>query len=135
MKNRFTGVLLATLFGILGSIPWIIIGYFGWIASLGGYLIGLAAYKGYIMGNGIFDRFGKICIAIIILLVIPAAEMVNLFIAFLQQGIFFMDAAMYTPSIFLENITEFVPSILIGYVMAGLGTFQFFTAPSEERTI
>lgn len=132
--KKLIGVLLATLFALIGSIPWIIIGYFGWVASIGGYIIGWSAYKGYVKGNGSFDRFGKICIALIIILIVPVAEMINLFVSGLQY-VSLSDAIIYTPVIFFESISDFVPSILIGYFMAALGTYQFFLPEKKNKDI
>lgn len=130
MKKKLLGVILAILLGLVASIPWIILGYLGWIASLAGYLIGLAAYTGYTKVNTNFDKVGKVTVAVIILVLIPFAEMVNLFIAGLQY-VSFIDSLRLTPVIFFESLNEYLSTILIGYVMAGLGTYNFFLQPTS----
>lgn len=131
MKKKLLGVILAILLGLVASIPWIILGYLGWIASLAGYLIGLAAYTGYTKVNTNFDKVGKVTVAVIILVLIPFAEMVNLFIAGLQY-VSFIDSLRLTPVIFFESLNEYISTILIGYVMAGLGTYNFFLQPTSD---
>lgn len=124
--NKFKGLVLAILFAAVASIPWIILGHLGWIASIAGYLIGLAGFKGYVRGNGDFDRFGKISLAAIIILTIPIAEMVNIFLFTVEAGYPAVQSLLATPLYFFDYLGEFLPSILIGYFMAFLGTYQFF---------
>jgi len=126
MKNKFKGVLFSILFGLVGTIPWIIISHFGWVVSLAGYLIGLAAYTGYVKGNGSFDRVGKICLVIVILITIPFAELVNIFIAGLLEGLNFIQVALVLPYFIRWDIDHIAQNILLGYFMAALGTYRFF---------
>lgn len=133
MDRKFLGLALATLFGVLGTIPWIIIGYFGWIASIAGFAIGWAAFKGYEKGNGSIDKFGKISILILIIILVPFAEFINLVLAALAFEIPLLTALSTAPSLFIENIGEFLPGILIGYVMAALGTYSFFMPQRNEQ--
>lgn len=127
MFRRFQGAVLASLYGAIAAIPWIVLSYFGWLASIAGYLIGIAAFKGYEKGAGFFDRFGKVCILLVILAVVPAAEIIGIFIAALNGGYAFHEALIYAPLIFIEYIGDYVPNILVGYFMAGLGSFRVFT--------
>lgn len=57
------GAVGALLGAIVGAIPWALVGCFGWIASWLGYLIALAAIKGYDLMNG---KWGKARLGIII---------------------------------------------------------------------
>lgn len=131
MKKKLLSIVLAVLLALVASIPWIVLGYLGWIASLAGYLIGLAAYTGYTKVNTSFDKVGKVTVALIILVLIPFAEMVNLFIAGLQY-VSFIDSLRLTPVIFFESINEYISTILVGYLMAGLGTYHFFLQSSNN---
>lgn len=129
--RKIQGTILAILFGLVGSIPWIIIGYFGWIASLAGLLIGHLAYKGYVKGAGFFDKYGKAVIIAVIIFIVPFAEMVNIFIEALKYNYFILDALIVTPLFFFEYIGDYLPNILIGYLMAALGTYRIFTQSND----
>lgn len=131
-KRRILGIFLAILFAIVASIPWIVIGYFGWVASLAGYLIGLGAYKGYTIGNTTFDKFGQLTVLVIILLAVPFAEMVNTFIAAMEY-VNFTKALEVTPTLFFYYIGDYIPAILLGYLMAALGTYQFILPNKKVR--
>jgi hypothetical protein len=135
MYTRFNGIVLSVLYGVIGTLPWVIISYFGWIASLAGYVIGLAAYKGYVAGNGYFDRTGKITLGIFILLSIPLAEMFVGIVFATQQGYGIVDAIYIMPEVFFSNLGDFLPGILIGYLMAALGTYQFFIQDEKATNI
>lgn len=125
--RRIQGTFLSIIFALIGALPWVIIGYFGWISSLAGFAIGWMAHRGYILGNKSFDRFGKIILALVILFVVPLAELVNVSIAFLVNEYTFVESLAYAPMFFIEYIGDYLPNILIGYLLAALGTYRFFT--------
>ncbi len=133
MRNKLLGASLSFLFGLVAAIPWVILNYFGWIASIAAYLIGLASYKGYVKGNGSFDSFGKICIILIILFTVPGAILVSIFISALQYGFNFTESLAATFFVFFEYFVDYLPSILIGYFMAGLGTYEFFLPNRKQK--
>ena len=51
-KHIGRGTLGAILFGLIGMVPWIVVYCFGWIVGWLGFLIGLAARKGYELFGG-----------------------------------------------------------------------------------
>lgn len=124
--KRLRGVLLSIILGLAATIPWIIIGYFGWVASIAGWLIGLAAYKGYTQETGFFDRTGKICVALVIISAIPLSELILTLIEFLKLGYPLAESIILTPIYMVNFIGDYLPSILLGYLMAALGTYKFF---------
>lgn len=124
--KRLRGVLLSIILGFAATIPWIIIGYFGWVASIAGWLIGLAAYKGYTQETGFLDRTGKICVALVIVSAIPLSEFILTLIEFLKFGYPLAESIILTPIYMANFIGDYLPSILLGYLMAALGTYKFF---------
>jgi hypothetical protein len=127
MNNKPLGLILAGVFGIIGAIPWIVIGYFGWYASIAGFIIGIAAAKGYEMGNGSMDIIGKIAIAILIILIVPIADITGgVAYLILNQGFGFVDAISIAIDYYLTDFASFLPALGVGYLMAFLGTYSIF---------
>lgn len=133
MKNRFLGIVLAIVGALLGTIPWLIIGYYGWIASIAGFVIGFGAFKGYEIGYGKVDSFGKYLVVILILIIVPLAQYLNMIIVSIAEGVDYSYAMTYGPEFFISNFGSFLPDILIGYLLAGLGNYQFFTEGKKIR--
>lgn len=123
-EETLKGVVLGLLFGLVGAIPWILVGYFGIFASFLGFLISLAAYRGFTLGAGKMHMVGILTIIVSVLLAVPFSEMVLLFIEGLKYGIPFMDALTLTPKIFFDNLGDFFTSIVLGYVFAFLGSWR-----------
>lgn len=53
--SRVSGVIGAFLGGLVGTIPWIILGLLGYVASLGGLAISFASFYGYKLLKGRLD--------------------------------------------------------------------------------
>lgn len=73
----FTGTIGALIGGILGSIPWAIAYYLGWFVGWLGFLIGLAAKKGYEILNGKSSRIKGIVVVLVTILCVVLAEFVT----------------------------------------------------------
>lgn len=71
-----TGAVGALLGGIIGAIPWAIAYYFGWFVGWLGFLIGLAAKKGYELFKGKNSQAKGIVIIIVTVICVALAEIV-----------------------------------------------------------
>lgn len=123
MEDILKGILLAIVFGLIGSIPWVIVSGLGVFASYLGFVIAMAAYKGFVLGAGKMHSVGIVTIVIVVLLAIPFSEMVLLFTEGLKYTTL-VSALRLTPIIFFENLGEFMPNILLGYLFAFLGSIR-----------
>ncbi|MCA9383002.1 hypothetical protein KC909_01430 [Candidatus Dojkabacteria bacterium] len=118
------GVILGIGFGFLGTIPWILVGYLGFFVSILGFIIGIAAYKGFVLGAGKMHIAGIATILFVIMIAIPLSEITLLFIEGLKLELTFMEALTATPEVFVMYIGDFIPNILLGYLFAFLGAWR-----------
>lgn len=116
------GLITALIGAGIATIPWIIIGYFGFTASYAGYLIGLGAYKGYLFGAKNASKKAFYLIIAIIIIYIPLAQITTIGLMFLKEGV------SPLPSNFalffeIEGIMgELAINLGLGYLFAFLGT-------------
>lgn len=125
-----TGVFGAILGGLVGSIPWAIASYLGWFVGWLGFLIGIAAKKGYEILKGKETRAkGIIVVAVTVVCVIIAellTSIIGVYIGFSNDpemasyGLSFTDVAVW----FL-NLTVFEPEVR-NSVLANLGLGLLF---------
>ncbi len=128
--NIFTGILGALLGGIVGSIPWAIASYFGWFVGWLGFLIGIAAKKGYEILKGKTCRLkGVVVIAATVLCVI-LAEFIAVGVSLAldpEIGIPIWEGIGLTFYMFAENeevMGAMLGDIALGLLFAGLGIFS-----------
>lgn len=124
-EEAVKGVILGVVFGLIATIPWIIVTNSGWFVSLLGYLIGLATYKGFVLGAGKMHRLGRITIVLFVLIAIPLAEFVIIIMQGMQLGYSFAFVIANTPAIFIAGLGRIADSILMGYLFAFLGVYRF----------
>lgn len=129
-----TGAVGAIIGGLVGSIPWAIAYYFGWFVGWLGFLIGIAAKKGYELLHGKASKAKGIIIILVTAVCVVLAELVTNFIG-LKIGIANdpeLAAYSLTTSeilnIFFRLITEdaelkrqIVADVVLGFIFAGLG--------------
>ena len=132
--NMGTGVLGAAVGGVIGAIPWAIVGYFGWFVGWLGFLIGIAAKKGYEIGKGRETKAKGITIIVVVICAVILAELagiiVSLTAAYMEYGAPLGDAIVGSFLILPEVVadSEVLPSVLfdigLGLVFAFLGVFS-----------
>lgn len=131
--NAVTGTIGAFLGAIVGAIPWAVAYYFGWFVGWLGFLIGLAAKKGYELLKGKESRVKGVAVIIATILGVFLAEsaaiMVYLGMGFAEEGeIFTVLDVIYTYFYLLANEPEMsslvIKEVLFGLVFAGLGIWS-----------
>lgn len=136
------GVTLGAVFGLIAIIPWVIVSNLGFFVSFLGYIIGLAVYKGFVLGAKKMHVLGNITIILVILLAIPFAEMIIILIQGIKYGFPFLFVLQNTPIVFFDSLGDIGLNIVLGYVFAFLGSWRIIfyrqTAPattSEKKVI
>ena len=128
------GIILGVIFGLIAIIPWIIVSNLGFFVSILGYIIGLAVYKGFVLGAQKMHVLGNITIILVILLAIPFAEMIIILIQGIKYGLPFLYVLQNTPTVFFESLGDIGLNIVLGYVFAFLGSWRILfyrqTAPA-----
>lgn len=128
-----TGTIGAFVGAIIGAIPWAVAYYFGWFVGWLGFLIGVAAKKGYELLNGKESRAKGVAVIIATIFGVIVAEsaalMVYIGIGWAEEGITFsvLDV-IYTYFYMLvsepEMLTLVLKEVLFGLVFAALGIWS-----------
>ncbi len=131
--SAVTGIIGAFLGAIIGAIPWAVAYYFGWFVGWLGFLIGLAAKKGYELLKGKESRVKGVAVILATILGVFLAEsaaiMVYLGVSFAEEGeIFNVLDVIYTYFYLLANEPEIrtlvIKDVIFGLVFAGLGIWS-----------
>ena len=127
--SYFTGAIGAVLGGLLGAIPWVVLLYLGYFASVVGFLIGWLANKGYELLRGKNGR-GKIVILILVTLMVVIIGNLAVDVVVLAEMITSGELPGYTygdilPSIFymLQTDSEYLSATLVNLGMGLLFAF------------
>ena len=131
------GVIGATIGAVVGAIPWAVAYYFGWFVGWLGFLIGLAAKKGYEIFKGRETKIKAAVIIIVTMLAVVLAEYATcLFTCFYQ---FKTDPEFDYNSFSLgqvfsilnyaivENndlLVSMIIDVALGWLFAGLGIYS-----------
>lgn len=131
-KNHFIGVVGALIGGIVGTIPWIIVYMLGFFVGWLGFIIGIAANKGYEILGGKNSKAKPFIIIIVVIICVLLAqvtcEMIELY-NYLQEegvelGIIDMFRVLWETFIAEAEYSRAVlGSVAMGLIFAGLGTF------------
>lgn len=131
--SAVTGTIGAFLGAIVGAIPWAVAYYFGWFVGWLGFLIGIAAKKGYELLKGKESRMKGVAVILATILGVFLAEsaalIVNIGVVWAEDGgafnvldifytYFYM--LMYEPEI--QGLV--IQDVLLGLVFAGLGIWS-----------
>ena len=128
------GILGAFLGALIGSIPWVLIYMFGYLASIGGIIIGMGAVFGYKKLSG---RVGAACVVSAVVfaaLMVPlacyageAASLLKEFIAGNMEPFRMSDFGWLFRSItsLAEWREGFRQNVLMGYLYAAIGLFGY----------
>jgi hypothetical protein len=135
------GAIGAVVGGIIGIIPWALIGLLGYIAAISGAIMAFLTYKGYLLFKGKRGR-GMLFIVIAVLIVFTyAAVIVNQTITDYQYltGLGYYDIPVF--ELFgMELAAPFYPEdagylwaqIGLGWLFAGLGSFLYLRNIRKE---
>ncbi len=128
--NLLTGTIGALLGGIVGSIPWAIAYYFGWFVGWLGFLIGLAAKKGYELCHGKTCKAKGVIIILVTVLSVVMAEFAALVVSLVADpeiGMSIGEAVTAVVELTAHNAELrgiVIKETLLGLVFAGLGIFS-----------
>lgn len=131
--SAVTGTVGAFIGAIVGAIPWAVAYYLGWFVGWLGFLIGIAAKKGYELLNGKESRTKGVAVIIATIFGVIVAEsvaiMVYLGVTWAQEGYTFsvLDVILtyfYTLATNSQALTETLADIALGLVFAGLGIWS-----------
>ncbi len=128
--SAFTGTVGAFIGAIVGAIPWAVAYYLGWFVGWLGFLIGIAAKKGYELLNGKESRAKGVAVIIATIIGVIVAEsaaiMVYLGVTWAQEGYTFsvLDVVLtyfYTLVTNSQALIETLADIALGLVFAAVG--------------
>ncbi len=137
--SYLSGLGGAVLGGIVGIIPWVLIGMLGFIAGISGLAMAFFAYRGYLMLRGKRGP-GMTWILILVLIVFTYVGVM------VSQGVQYAVESGYSFDLFelfkLMMMAPFLPeffdtgilwgSIGLGWFFAALGSFGFLRTKSKE---
>lgn len=129
-RNYFLGTIGALLGGLVGAIPWFIVSYFGFFASIFGYLIGIASLKGYKILGGKYGFKTRWIILVCVLFSVVFAEFMSYLILLGVEGYDFSLLNLF--DIILYNLFNFLFNIGVGILFAFLGIYRLFKDLGEN---
>lgn len=138
------GAIGAVIGGILGIIPWVLLGMLGYIAALSGLAMAFLSYKGYMLMKGKVGK-GMIWILIVVLLVFTyAGVLISLGVSIAQEyGLSFADIDLGAFIIsmlgapfdsYSFNTGVVWGQIALGWIFAGLGSFGILRKAGKESS-
>ena len=126
-NNYLSGALCCIIGALVGSLLWILIGYFNFYASIAGYFIAYCAFYGYNLGKGKATKIGAIINIFAIIFAMLFAEYIGLFIGVRKNfDIDFLSFVKFFPKLFSDSsfIKSLLPSLGFGFLFAGLGSYN-----------
>ena len=137
------GAIGALLGGLVGSIVWFIIGQLNFYASIAGYVVANAAFRGYNLFKGRQSKIGALITAVAILLSILFAEYAGIMNEFMTEypELGFQGFIQLTPQLFSDSgfLSAILPNLGLGLVFAGLGSHKLirgmFTNTRERKEL
>lgn len=138
-NNYILATIGAFLGAMIGSIAWIIIGYIGFVSSIGGVAIAYAAITGYDFFKGKQSKLKALILAVSIIFGVFFAEYIGV-----MMSSFKLDPSwtislwiQQTPYLFLEDnlLNDMLPSIGMGLLFAGIGTFKMIKEIFTDKEI
>jgi hypothetical protein len=132
------GALGAVLGGVVGVIPWVVIGMLGFVAAISGLIMAWLSYKGYRLLGGKLGR-SMVWILIVVLIVFTyVGVMASLYVSIAAEGYDLVDNAFW-----LILTLPFVPGgdagviwgqIALGWLFAALGSFGLIRKAGREAS-
>ncbi len=127
------GTVGAVIGALIGAVPWAVAYYFGWFVGWLGFLIGLAAKKGYELFKGKNTKAKAVVVSIVVFLTVILVEYVTLIIGCWTElppdygSASLGDVIQYVNTIipvYREIQIAMIKDILMGWLFAGLGIFS-----------
>jgi|AGTN01.2.fsa_nt_gi hypothetical protein len=130
------GALGAVLGGIIGIIPWVVIGLIGYVAAISGLIMAWLSYKGYQMAGGRKGR-GMVWILVVVLVVFTYVGVIaSLYANIAADGFEMVDNAflivLTLPFIPGEDVGAVWGQLALGWLFAGLGSFSLIRKANRE---
>ena len=126
-NHYLRGTFCCIIGALVGSLLWILIGYFGFYASIAGYFIAYCAFYGYNFAKGKATKIGAIINICAIVFALLLAEYIGLFLlAKKELNLDFLSFIKLSPIIFHDPavIKSLLPSLGFGFLFAGLGSYK-----------
>ncbi len=134
------GALGAAVGGLIGIIPWVLIGMLGYVAALSGLIMSWLSYKGYQLAHGKRGK-GMVWVLVVVLIVFTyIGVMASTYVSIVNQakdaGYELVDNAFwivltlpFTPN---EDVGVIWGQLAMGWIFAGLGSFGLIRRANRE---
>lgn len=131
------GAVGAVLGGIVGIVPWVLIGMLGYVAAISGLIMAWLSYKGYQLLGGKRSR-GMIWVLVIVLIVFTYVGVIgSIFVQIVNANGYALTLESFIGFVsisFTQN--EFTGMIwgqlALGWLFAGLGSFSLLRRARHE---
>lgn len=134
-----TGTLGAIVGGLIGSIPWAIAYYLGWFVGWLGFVVGLAAKKGYEFAHGKETKAKIFVVALVSAICVIFAQYFIISVSLIQEIDFMeltlLDSMRLLLGLLLEDADvqiAFMKDVLLGWLFAGFGIFSNILQMSSD---
>lgn len=135
-----TGAIGAVLGALLGSVVWLLISYFGFVASFAGFAIAYMAYFGYRLFRGKVGKGMPAILFLAVILAIFAANTVEIAYGLISSeiGLSIGEAIAIAPRAFFDNelfyVGEVWKNVALGLVFGILGSYGIIRRSMDEAT-
>ncbi len=127
-NNYALGMVGSLLGAVIGSVLWIVIGAIGFYASIAGYAIAFAAFKGYEVVNAKKTRVGIVINVSAIVIALLLAQYVGVFIDVVKEypTLTVSQFVTVTPELVkdMEFVKGMLPNMALGLLFAILGSYR-----------
>lgn len=136
--NYFTGAIGAIIGALLGSVVWLVISYFGFIAAIAGLAMAYMSYYGYKLLKGKVGAGMPVIIAISVIISIIFANVVEVAMSLVYSdlGFTFMEALLIAPRALFDNemfhVAEMWKGIGMGLLFGVLGSYRVIRNSMDE---
>lgn len=133
-----TGAIGAVLGALLGSVVWLLISYFGFVASFAGFAIAYMAYYGYRLFRGKVGKGMPAILFFAVILAIFAANTVEIAYGLISSeiGLTTGEAIAIAPRAFFDNelfyVGEVWKNVALGLVFGILGSHGIIRKSMDE---
>ncbi len=116
------GALGALVGSLPGLIVWVILGYFGWTVGYVGLLIAFGVVFGYQKFGGEMSKAGAaICIVVMLVTIYLGVHLSWSVYLYNMRPALGLGTCIFRLFVYIIDATEFIKSLLIGYVIGVLG--------------
>ena len=138
------GAIGAAIGGVIGIIPWVLLGMLGYIAGISGLAMAYLSYKGYFLLKGKVGK-GMVWILILVLVVftyigvlfslgVNIIQEYNLRLADLDIGAFIISMLGAPFDSYMFNTGAVWGQLALGWFFAGLGSFGILRKAGKESS-